>query len=740
MASNEFEKFNKSLLNIVKTKEIYSAIYGDSFKTITEEAAATLNIARASIWMFSETRDSIVSVDLYEKINNCHSEGGQLFKKDCPAYFKALNHGRFVNADNAIADPRTSEFSLDYLKPHGITSLLDSPIIFNGELIGVICLEHIGGVRIWSEEEITYVSSLADLVSHSLQAQKRRQVEKALFESEQRYRSLVENIPELVYKTDVDGFILYASKMLETLTGNKPHEVIGKHISNLVYSPTNELDELLSELKHEGYVKNRQLAFLKKDGSKWWGEISAHLTKDDDGNYLSIDGVLRDVSREKLAQEKLAYQAKHDSLTGLINRREFEKRVNVILNELNTIREPSLSHVMCFLDLDQFKVINDTFGHAAGDQLLSSLGELIQSSTRDVDTVSRLGGDEFGLILYKCSLSQAHRIANQLLELIINHQFYWQNNVFKIGASIGLVQITQDSTDFTELFRQADTACYVAKDNGRNRIHTYFPDDLEIAEKQTQMRWVNKINQALQEERFCLFAQEIFPLTIDKKCHVELLIRMIDEDGKIIAPAMFLPAAERYDLIEKIDMWVIQSACTFMSNHESLCEYVSLFSINISGPTLSNRENFEKIVGIFNATNVPPSRVCFEITETVAVSNLNTAIKFMEKLKKLGFKFALDDFGSGVSSFGYLKSLPVDYLKIDGIFVKDILDDPIDHTMVRSFNEIAHIMGMKTIAEFVENQEIKNQLIDLNIDFVQGYGLGKPMPLSELNDTYSLGV
>ncbi len=740
MASNEFEKFSKSLLNIIKNKEIYSATYGDSFNAITEEASNTLNVARASIWMFSENRDSIYSADLYEKCKDNHSKGGLLFKKDCPNYFEALNHGRFINANNAHSDIRTHELSLNYLKAHGISSLIDSPIIFNGKLIGVLCLEHIGDVRVWSEEEITYVSSLADLVSHSLQAQKRRQVEKALFESERRYRSLVENIPELVYRTDTDGVIMFASQMVTTLTGNHPNEVIGKHISQLVHSPSNELEDLMFELKQEGFVKNRQLEFLKKDGTSWWGEISAHLTKDDMGNYSCIDGVLRDVSKEKVAQEKLNYQATHDSLTGLINRGEFEKRVNLVLDELSSNSDDSSTHVMCFLDLDQFKVINDTFGHAAGDQLLRSLGELIQSSTRDVDTVSRLGGDEFGLILYNCSLTHAHEIASQLLDLIINHQFYWKDKIFKLGASIGLVQINQDSTDFTELFRQADTACYVAKDNGRNRIHTYYPDDTEIAEKQSQMSWVNRINHAMQEERFCLYAQEIFALSTDRKCHVEFLIRMIDESGKIIAPGIFLPAAERFNLIEKIDMWVITNACQFMAEHMSLYEHISLFSINISGPTLSNPDNFEKIVDIFSQANVSPSKVCFEITETVAVSNLNTAIKFIGKLKTLGFKFALDDFGIGVSSFGYLKNLPVDFLKIDGTFVKDILKDKINHTMVKSFNEIAHIMDMETIAEFVENIEIKSELLSLQVNFVQGYGLGKPMSLDKLSERYNVGL
>ncbi len=729
MSGNQFEAFSESLLNIVKGEALYSGNSIDSFKEITEAASYTLNVERVSIWMYSNDRSSIKSMDLYQKKPDQHSMGDELSKLDFPAYFAAMAEDRFINADEAHHDPRTIEFSINYLSPLGIESMLDAPIRFGGETIGVICIEHVGKFRHWSAEEITYASSLADLVSHAVEAQKRSIAEAALLESEERYRSLVENIPDILYKTDLGGEITYISPSVFAVAGYRVDEAIGINLAEQVYAEPKDRELFVTKILNHGHVKNFEAQLLRKDGSKWWGSASAHLIKGDDGSAQSIEGIIRDISVQKIAQNKLSYQAAHDSLTGLINRHEFEKRVTCLLDDIQSDDD---CHAMCFMDLDQFKVVNDTCGHVAGDDLLYKLGQLLLGTINKGDTLARLGGDEFGVLMEHCTIDQAHRVADEILKIVMNHQFLWAGKVFRIGISIGLVAISKNSVDFTELFRQADAACYLAKDMGRNRIHAYHSDDAELAVRHDEMNWVGLINEALDEDRFCLYAQAIVPLDGSNHRHYELLIRMLDEKGEVIPPGAFLPAAERYNLIEKLDNWVVRRACKFLAEHPLFFAQVDFITINLSGPSLTNQAFLESILSIFKETKVSPSMVCFEVTETVAISNLDSAIRFIQTLKKSGFRFALDDFGSGISSFGYLKNLPVDYLKIDGMFVKGIVNDPIDHAMVKSINEIGQLMGMQTIAEFVENNEIKDMLTAIGVNYGQGYGLGKPKPLKDL--------
>jgi EAL domain-containing protein (putative c-di-GMP-specific phosphodiesterase class I) len=360
------------------------------------------------------------------------------------------------------------------------------------------------------------------------------------------------------------------------------------------------------------------------------------------------------------------------------------------------------------------------------------VGEVLRSIVRKSDTLARLGGDEFGLLMEHCTLEQAHRVADEILEAVIKYQFFWKGNIFRIGVSIGLIAVTGATGSFTELFRKADSACCVAKNLGRNRVHAIHSDDAEMAILHGEMQWVGRINQALAEDRFCLYAQPIVALDGGNSINYELLIRMLGEQGEIIPPGAFLPAAERYNLIEKVDAWVVSHICALLAEHPIFCEKVNSISINLSGSSLTNQNFLESILSTFKDAGVSPSMVCFEVTETVAVSNLDSAIHFIQTLKESGFSFALDDFGSGISSFGYLKNLPLDYLKIDGMFIKNIIEDPIDFAMVKSINEIGHLMGIKTIAEYVENDEIKVMLTAIGVDYGQGYGLGKPKPLKDL--------
>ena len=476
-------------------------------------------------------------------------------------------------------------------------------------------------------------------------------------------------------------------------------------------------------------VINRPESFYEKNKLLTWAVLSALLFL-----MALVVSLSLNIRRRKRVEHKLTYQASHDALTGLVNRREFENRAERLLS---TKGQKKGEHALCYMDLDQFKVINDNYGHNAGDELLRQLGAELQKVVRKSDTLARLGGDEFGVLMERCSLDDAYRVADSLLKVIQEHLFLWEEHSLRIGASIGLVSIPQTAADLTQLLQNADAACYRAKDTGRNRIHIFNDDDTEIAQRLGEMKWVERIHHALESNLFCLYAQAIVPLSSSSDKHYEILIRMQGEDGRIIPPGAFLPAAEQFNLIAKIDQWVIRKSFQFLSANPVFLKQVSFCSINLSGQSLSSSDILDFIIDQLEQSGVDGSKLCFEITETAAISNLKIATKFISILKGLGCQFALDDFGSGLSSFAYLKNLSVDYLKIDGMFVKDIVDDPIDHAMVKSINEIGQVMGMKTIAEFVENDEIKHMLCEIGVNYAQGYGIEEPLPLDTILLSFS---
>jgi diguanylate cyclase (GGDEF)-like protein/PAS domain S-box-containing protein len=432
------------------------------------------------------------------------------------------------------------------------------------------------------------------------------------------------------------------------------------------------------------------------------------------------------------AQAKLSYQATHDPLCNIANRRAFEAEVK---KALDNAKQEGTEHVMFYMDLDQFKVINDTCGHAAGDELLKQIS-LIISHVIDEDTVlARLGGDEFGLLLPRRNLEQAKVDAKRVLSTVYEFQFVWIDRIFRPALSIGMVAITQDTPNVEQLFKWADTACYLAKENGRNRYQIYTDSDLQTSEHENQLQWVSQLNYALKSDNFVLYAQAISP-TLDhlnqQFLHYELLIRKFDAQGNLVPPNSFLPAAERYDLISQIDEWVIKKCFSMLAYSAEFIEKIGMVSINLSGQSLTSENVFGLIVNQLSQSQIPAHKICFEITETTAISKLSEATKFIEGLKAFGCRFALDDFGTGLSSFSYLKHLPVDYLKIDGEFVKDMLVDPIDKSIVESINQIGHTLEMKTIAEFVENEQIAAELKKLGVDYLQGYGIAKPEPFEDI--------
>jgi diguanylate cyclase (GGDEF)-like protein len=431
------------------------------------------------------------------------------------------------------------------------------------------------------------------------------------------------------------------------------------------------------------------------------------------------------------ATHLLRYQAQHDALTGLTNRQEFERRLHLALL---AVKADGVQHTFCYMDLDQFKVVNDTCGHNAGDELLKQISTIMNQLVRDEDTFARLGGDEFGLLLLNCNSENAAIIAEKMRAQVENFRFLYNNNIFKVGISIGIVEITNDLHDLGEITSRADAACYAAKDNGRNQIHFYQPQDDDLAQRQVEMQWVSRLTTAIDEDRFCLYCQPILPLQNDSDdIFYEILVRKIDVDGAIILPLAFIPSAERYHLMPKIDKWVIRETCAMYHQLISADTPQNFqLTVNLSGMSLGDKGLLDYIKNQLEKYNVPPQKICFEITETSAITNLTNTLMLINNLKAIGCKFLLDDFGSGMSSFAYLKNLPVDYIKMDGSFIKDITRNEIDFAMAQSVQNIAKAMKIKTIAEFVECVDTMKLLELMGVDYGQGFYLGKPMPIKKV--------
>ena len=426
--------------------------------------------------------------------------------------------------------------------------------------------------------------------------------------------------------------------------------------------------------------------------------------------------------------EEMSYQASHEPLTGLINRWEFEKRLAALLKNL----ESDESHFVFYLDLDQFKIVNDTGGHHVGDELLKQVTALMRSCIRKSDILARVGGDEFGIILEYCNVDSARKIADSIIHKMQDFRFYWEKNTFRIGVSIGMVQVDKDTVDVAEIMKNIDSACYAAKDGGGNRHHLYTKSDQDIIHRRTEMDWVIHIDSALEHKRFMLFAQPIVATDeANSEVNYELLIRMNTGENELVLAGTFLPEAERYNKIINIDRWVVKESLSTLSRHPQFVASVGYCSINLSSQSLTNHNFMNFIVEQFTQHKELAKKICFEVTETAAITNLIQADRCISKLREMGIRFSLDDFGSGLASFEYLKTLPMDYLKIDGMFVRDMVSDPIDRAMVKSIHEVGSVMGKITVAEFVENEDILKEVKAIGVHFAQGYYVGRPMPIEK---------
>lgn len=433
----------------------------------------------------------------------------------------------------------------------------------------------------------------------------------------------------------------------------------------------------------------------------------------------------RDLVKAKDVTKLLFWQAKHDTLTKLPNRLSFEESAKSLIAEA---KKSNSTHAMCFLDLDQFKLVNDTCGHATGDELLCQISEELQKELVNPDMLARLGGDEFGILLTNCTLDEAKKTAQRLCQNVKNYHFVKEEHSFDIGVSIGVVAINKDSHSVDQLMRAADLACYMAKDEGRNRVQIYRENDETLNLRKVEMKWVSGISRALKENRIIIYSQKIVAIEAGSNyTHHEILVRLIGDNGEIVQPNEFIPAAERYNLMTKLDLAIIDRSFSALSNkYFSDLGNDGFISINLSGQSLSEDDFLVKVKHLMMKHRINPAQVCFEITESAAIANQDLVKRFMKEMKNLNVKFALDDFGTGLSSLTYLKEFPVDYLKIDGSFIKDIVTDSVDRTLVEAINDMAHTMGLKTVAEYVESKEILHLLSILDIDYAQGYYIQKP--------------
>jgi diguanylate cyclase (GGDEF)-like protein/PAS domain S-box-containing protein len=564
----------------------------------------------------------------------------------------------------------------------------------------------------------------------------RKRSEALLAERKELAEVTLASIADGVITTDAHGKTRYLNRVAEELTGWTGKLARGKDIGavlRLADEPGDGEHVALKCLRRRQAIGvSPHTALLMRDGRRLALEVSAAPIWSRAGELLGAVVVFRDVSHARALSAQLSWQATHDALTGLINRREFEQQVGAALH---SSKQEGHQHALLYLDLDQFKVVNDTCGHSAGDALLQLLAKMLQKQMRESDILARLGGDEFGVLLPHCPPDRARLVAEQIRQSIRAFRFAWDGRNFELGVSIGLVQIDHDSKSVTELLIGADQACYLAKEQGRNRIHAYRDSDLMLARRHGEMMWVARLNEAFERRHFRLYAMPIMQLNGAPEAHDEVLIRIVNEQGALTLPDAFIPAAERYDMMQNIDRWVIQAVCRHIKSvrdalpplaafEESHRRAPALYSINLSGMSLSDPGLQDYITHQFVDNEIAPEQICFEITETAAIANLPGAQAFIEALKALGCRFSLDDFGSGLSSFGYLKALAVDYLKIDGIFVRDIASNPVNRALVKAINEVGHVMGLLTVAEYVEDDATLEVVRALGVDYAQGYAVG----------------
>jgi diguanylate cyclase (GGDEF)-like protein/PAS domain S-box-containing protein len=546
----------------------------------------------------------------------------------------------------------------------------------------------------------------------------------------------LDSLAEAIIATDKEGRISYANAAAEQLTGVEAGNAIGKMLEDIV-SLVDETDRrLLSDPVKQALttgapvnLSRRALLLSKVNGSERSIELSASPIRNAEKEVTGAVILLHDVTELRGLARQMSYQATHDALTGLVNRREFERRLE---EGVESGHRGDGQHVLCYIDLDRFKVVNDSSGHLAGDSMLREVAKLLRDAVRDSDTVARIGGDEFGMLLIGCPLEKARQIADDVCRVVADYRFVWKDRIFNIGTSIGLVEISRESGTLEELLAAADSACYVAKKQGSGRVAVYSARDEALARHTGEIQWLQRLQTALKENRFQLYHQPIVPAFGDDGGGpaMEVLVRLQDEEGHEVPPSDFVRAAERYRLMGLVDRWVVQTTLAALGRGAVPIPATRSVAINISGQTLGDTQFLEFVVECLDSTGVPPAQVCFEITESAVVANMDHARRFVGVLHGMGCKFALDDFGSGVGSFSNLKNLPMDYLKIDGSFMRNLSKDSVNQAMVTAMIKLARTLNFKVIAEQVEDAAALEAARRMGVDYVQGYAIGKPVPMS----------
>lgn len=640
-----------------------------------------------------------------------------------------------VIVEDARIDPRTNKEIVAQVQNR---TIINVPLTLAGQRLGAVGMGTRGdleGIKPPQPWQLDFMQALAGHVAVALDRvefiRARQKAEAELQAAIEFSNSLIQSMQDGFIVLDKSGKQVDANPAFCQMVGFTKEDLLREE-APFPYWPQEHYAKLQAQFDRimQGQFDELELEFTRQDGHRFPVYLHPSAVRDAAGQIINYIATIKDVSERKAAENKIKYQAQHDELTGLGNRRAFE---HVLSEVFEQCRVDQREHVLAYLDLDEFKVINDTCGHAAGDALLREVTAQFSACLRSEDSLYRIGGDEFGMILANQALDQALQIAERLQQKLNQFRFHWQDRSFSIGVSIGLVLVNCDSESVGTLLQSADSACYVAKEAGRGRIHVFANDDPALAQRYGVMEWVSRIENAFTQNLFTLYAQAIFDIKqAEGGLHCEFLLRMKNDQGEHILPGAFMPAVERYHFSSRVDKWVIQQAFTWMSQHP---DDLALGAINLSGQSLGDPQFLSFVCEQFQLSQLPFHKVCFEITETAAISHIDQAQFFIQTLSKLGCRFALDDFGSGLSSFAYLRTLKVDLVKIDGQFVRDIEHNPINLAMVKSINEIAHLMGKQTVAEFVENEAILDQLKAIGVDYAQGFGLARPIPLSQLRQT-----
>ncbi len=571
----------------------------------------------------------------------------------------------------------------------------------------------------------------------------RKSIEATLSKGKRQAQITLESIGEGVITTNTKGVIDYLNTAAEHLIAMTRANAIGRQLNDIAKLVDESDRRDLGDPVSKSLVQRRRVnlgrgaLLVSKDGKK---EVSIELTASPivapDATVAGTVIILRDVSEMRGLTREMSYQAAHDALTGLINRREFERQLDLALR---ASRSEGVSHVLCYLDLDRFKAVNDSVGHLAGDTMLREIAALAKEEVRESDFVGRLGGDEFGLLLVGCPLDKARQIADDVCNAVRGYRFVWQDKIFSVGISVGLVQLGPESSSIDDLLSAADSACYVAKQQGRNRVHVYSARDEAVARQRGEIHWLQKLQTALKDDRFELHTQPIISVAgrVPTGPAAEVLLRMKDEDGSLIQPSQFIPAAERYQLIGSLDRWVVRTALACVGHGAIRLPDQRSLAINVSGQSMAEESFLEYVVECLDHSEVDPSQICFEVTESAVIGNLDHAHRFIGVLHGMGCQFSLDDFGSDIGSLASLPGLDVDFLKIDGAYTRDLGTDSVNHEVVAAITRLSRAVGFKVIAEQVEDESDFDQLRDLGVDFIQGNYVDRPHPLGRRTERLS---